>query len=171
MNYIENIQTYKAAGNSLLRAANKKNEKRNIPDPTVDNHDAFTFPIFFVLFLYFSPSINHAGPIIVFASSICFLAACIFPLFLDTLPTIQHHLPVNSSLTHFRISIFHFTCIFQMFLVLVALYNYPVVWLNNSCCGSNILFRNFTFCLTYTSNRVSIKSKLCVRAYTKHKRC
>ena len=117
MNYVENIQTYKAAGNSLLRAANKKNEKGNIPDPTVDNHDAFTFPIFFVLFLYFSPSINHAGPIIVFASSICFLAACIFPLFLDTPPTIQHHLSVNSSLTHSRISIFHFTCIFQMYLV------------------------------------------------------
>ena len=100
----------------MLRAANKKNEKGNIPHPTVDNHDAFTFPIFFVLFLYFSPSINHAGPIIVFASSICFLAACIFPLFLDTLPTIQHHLPVNSSLTHF-ISIFYFTCIFQIYLV------------------------------------------------------
>ena len=33
------------------------------------------FQFSLVLFLYFSPPINHVGPIIVFASGICFLAA------------------------------------------------------------------------------------------------
>ena len=70
-----------------------KKIKGHIPDSTIVSLSLFQFSL--VLFLYFSPSINHVGPIIVFASGICFLAACIFPLFLHS--TIQHHL--NQQLT------------------------------------------------------------------------
>ena len=74
----------------FLRLAIKK-IKGHIPDSTIVSLSLFQFSL--VLFLYFSPSINHVGPIIVFASGICFLAACIFP----TVSPLHHTTPPQST--------------------------------------------------------------------------